>query len=474
MQNYTNAESTVFEYAINHSDGYSVNIIQITYDNKYGTINDLTLLTEPAPGGAKDYYLSSISFELNPNYEWVGEYITTTYTNKLHVTYSSNPKTATVKLYYGSNSGTIYPLAISEIHLYYDDGSISGKFGSLLSMGSVYAALYNHYFTFTLDFSTVTKLKTRTITFNSNGGSSCDSIEVQPDTAYGTLPTPTRTGYTFAGWYTNSNLSGSPVTNETIVTENHTLYAKWNLASFIVALDPQGGIGGTSYVNATYTQTMPTATAPTRAGYSFGGYYTEINGGGTQYYTSTMASARSWDLTEDAILYAKWTINPYTITIQSTAGGAVSITGGTYNFNENVTSIAIAEAEKAFLYWVRASDNAQITENPLNQVVSGTETYTAVFGEAIEGVAVTSTIGGSAEVLGDDFDGLASTDTITLVARIKLTGYQFDGWYVSGTDELISTNMSVRINFVNVKNKLIIAKFTKISTNNINDSVNNT
>ena len=126
------------------------------------------------------------------------------------------------------------------------------------------------------------------------------------------------------------------------------------------------------------------------------------------------------------------------------------------------------------MYWVRASDNAQITENPLNQVVSGTETYTAVFGEAIKGVAVTSTIGGSAEVLGDDFDGLASTDTITLVARIKLTGYQFDGWYISGTDELISTNMSVRINFADVKNKLIIAKFTKISTNNINDSVNNT
>ncbi|MBO5102605.1 MAG: hypothetical protein J6C13_00765, partial [Clostridia bacterium] len=57
-QNYTNAESTVFEYAINHSNGYSVNIIQITYDNKYGTINDLTLLTEPVPGGAKDYYIS--------------------------------------------------------------------------------------------------------------------------------------------------------------------------------------------------------------------------------------------------------------------------------------------------------------------------------------------------------------------------------------------------------------------------------
>lgn len=45
---------------------------------------------------------------------------------------------------------------------------------------------------------------------------------------YGTLPTPTRSGYTFAGWYTSEN-GGVQVTSSTtvLVTSNHTLYAHW-------------------------------------------------------------------------------------------------------------------------------------------------------------------------------------------------------------------------------------------------------
>ena len=52
---------------------------------------------------------------------------------------------------------------------------------------------------------------------------------------------------------------------------------------------------------------MPSATMPTRTGYTFGGYYTNTGGSGTQYYTSTGASARNWDKTTATTLYAKWT-----------------------------------------------------------------------------------------------------------------------------------------------------------------------
>ena len=46
---------------------------------------------------------------------------------------------------------------------------------------------------------------------------------------YGTLPTPTRSGYTFDGWYTGANGTGTKVTSDTLVTNagNHTLYANW-------------------------------------------------------------------------------------------------------------------------------------------------------------------------------------------------------------------------------------------------------
>ena len=72
--------------------------------------------------------------------------------------------------------------------------------------------------------------KTCTVTFNPNGGSvGQTSKTVTIGSTYGNLPTPTRTGYTFAGWYTAVS-GGTQVTSSTIVTAtgNHTLYAHWN------------------------------------------------------------------------------------------------------------------------------------------------------------------------------------------------------------------------------------------------------
>ena len=62
-----------------------------------------------------------------------------------------------------------------------------------------------------------------TVTFNSNGGSSVPVMLVEADEII-TLPTPTRTGYTFAGWYdSNNNRVSSPYT----VTGDTTLTAQW-------------------------------------------------------------------------------------------------------------------------------------------------------------------------------------------------------------------------------------------------------
>ena len=46
---------------------------------------------------------------------------------------------------------------------------------------------------------------------------------------YGTLPTPTKSGYTFGGWYTGENGTGTKVDENTVLTNinNHTLYAYW-------------------------------------------------------------------------------------------------------------------------------------------------------------------------------------------------------------------------------------------------------
>ena len=68
-----------------------------------------------------------------------------------------------------------------------------------------------------------------TVTFNANGGT-CDtsSKSVTYNTSYGTLPTPSRTGYKFNGWYTAAS-GGTKITEQSTVStaSNHTLYAHW-------------------------------------------------------------------------------------------------------------------------------------------------------------------------------------------------------------------------------------------------------
>ncbi len=173
---------------------------------------------------------------------------------------------------------------------------------------------------------------TYTVTFNPKGGSvSPTSKDVTYNATYGDLPTPTRTGYTFNGWFTEET-NGTQVTSSTTVqiTTDQTLYAHWTAKTYTVNLNIQGGTGGTSSVTVNYESAMPSATAPSRTGYTFKGYYSEQNGGGTQYYAEDMNSAHNWDIdTNPSTLYAKWEANKCTIDLdkQGGSGGTAYVTG---------------------------------------------------------------------------------------------------------------------------------------------------
>lgn len=72
----------------------------------------------------------------------------------------------------------------------------------------------------------VTMPQDGTITFNVGGGSSVDPIVVRVGQPIGDLPTPTRLGYDFLGWFTESG-GGTEITPETIVTDDMTIFAHW-------------------------------------------------------------------------------------------------------------------------------------------------------------------------------------------------------------------------------------------------------
>ncbi len=158
---------------------------------------------------------------------------------------------------------------------------------------------------------------------------------------------PVNPGYDFTGYRSDKNIppvnyyydADMKSVRNYDKAQNFTLYANWQAHKSTVVFDPQGGNNyGATRVTATYDAAMPTegVQAPQRQGYTFGGYYSEANGQGTQYYTANMTSARTWNIDErllnpqvtEVTLYAKWIANTYTVTLdpQGGTGGTTSVT----------------------------------------------------------------------------------------------------------------------------------------------------
>ena len=126
---------------------------------------------------------------------------------------------------------------------------------------------------------------TYTITLNANGGSGgSTSVQITYGTAKGSYPSitkPTRTGYTFNGFYSATSggtqwydANGNSV-REFNLTANTTWYAQWTINSYTLTINPNGGSWGGTTASSTATQNYATTksiAAPTRAGYTFVGW----------------------------------------------------------------------------------------------------------------------------------------------------------------------------------------------------------
>lgn len=137
------------------------------------------------------------------------------------------------------------------------------------------------------------------------------------------LHDPTKKGNTFDGWYLDSNKTIKVVKIEDIVkntddiVRRKTIYAKWVPNKYTIILDRQGGTSGATNVTATYSSQLPYASAPTRVGYDFQGYYSLTGGKGIRYYDSNMNGIETWTIDGGGTLYAYWTKTPYTITFDN-------------------------------------------------------------------------------------------------------------------------------------------------------------
>lgn len=174
------------------------------------------------------------------------------------------------------------------------------------------------------------KLNEFTVTFNPIGGTvSPTSKSVTYGSAYGTLPTPTRTGYTFTRWTLSTD--DATINENSVVSTpaDHTLIARWNANSYTVKFNTNGGVCSTPSKTVTYDATYGDMPTPTREGHTFNGWYTAKTGG-TKITSTTKVS-----ITDEQTLYAQWTANTYTVTFNGNGGtpskSSQSVTyGGTY------------------------------------------------------------------------------------------------------------------------------------------------
>lgn len=134
-----------------------------------------------------------------------------------------------------------------------------------------------------------------------------NEIKIQPQyIAYDEIvytPNLYREGYTFKGWYTDSDFKTAFSENGKMPPKTLTLYAKWERNLYTVELNPNGGEGGVSFVKVYYGDAMPKVKAPTRKDYTFNGYQDNKY---TVYYNEKMESVRNWDKAYNSTLYARW------------------------------------------------------------------------------------------------------------------------------------------------------------------------
>ncbi|MBQ7098026.1 MAG: InlB B-repeat-containing protein [Clostridia bacterium] len=217
------------------------------------------------------------------------------------------------------------------------------------------------------------------VTFNANGGTTpTASKNVTYNSTYGSLPTPTRSGYTFKGWYTATS-GGTQITSSTKVsiTSAQTLYAQWTVNKYTVTLNNQSATtAGTASVSATYGSAMPSITVPKKTGYTFGGYYTGTNGSGTQYYTASGASARSWDKPSATTLYAKWTANTYKVTFNANGGTTPTASKNvTYDSTYGTLPTPTKDGHTFKGWYTSASGVTQITSSTKVSITSAQTLY---------------------------------------------------------------------------------------------------
>ena len=161
----------------------------------------------------------------------------------------------------------------------------------------------------------VTKEKTYSITYVLNGGKNHSKNPATYTTSESIkLNTPTRKGYSFKGWYSDSEFQKKITKIEKGSIGDKTLYAKWEKTKYTITYKLNSGKNNAKNPKS-YTITSKTITlkSPTRKGYTFKGWYSDAK-------FKKKVTKITKGSTGNKTLYAKWEKTKYTITYKLNGG----------------------------------------------------------------------------------------------------------------------------------------------------------
>jgi len=203
-----------------------------------------------------------------------------------------------------------------------------------------------------------------------------------------------------------------------------------------ITLNKEGGSGGTTEVSVAEGDAMPTLTSPAKSGYTFGGYYTAANGGGTKIYNADGTPAiSSSTFTANTTLYAKWTANTFNITINNNGGSGVSST--TYTVSTSSQTKTISQPTRTgytFGGWTVSCSGGSPTISGTTLTIpancTGAITLTANW-TPIKYYVKYNPNGGSGTMANSEHT--YDTDKNLTTNAFTRTGYSFAGWATSSS-----------------------------------------
>jgi uncharacterized repeat protein (TIGR02543 family) len=293
------------------------------------------------------------------------------------------------------------------------------------SGGSALSFSYSHGQTANFTLFAQWTADSQVISYDSQGGSAITAGSTSTGDSIATSPgTPTRSGYTFIGWFIASS-SGASISFPYAhgQTASFTLYAQWTANTLTVTTDEQGGtaIGDTSTSTGDSIASSPGT--PTRTGYTFAGWFVAASGGASISFPYAHGQTSSFTL------YAQWSANSLTVTYDSQLGSAITAGLTTTGSSISASPGTPTRTGYEFAGWfVLASGGAAISF-PYSHGQTANFTLFAQW-TADSQVITYDSQGGSAITAGSTSTGGSIATSPGTPTR---TGYTFTGWFIATT-----------------------------------------